>query len=70
MDIHSVENVIAILEKRLDKAVDRYEMAKLDRVADIRFGAVVELQQAVLEVKDILNAELAERDFAARLEAL
>ena len=68
MDIHSVKQIIEMLERRLNKAQDRYESAQMQSVQDIRFGGVVELQQALLEAKDMLNAELIARDLALQLE--
>ena len=70
MDIHSVKQIIEMLERRLNKAQDRYESAEMKSVQDIRFGGVVELQQALLEAKDMLNVELISRDLAIQLEAL
>ena len=68
MDIHSVKQIIEMLERRLNKAQDRYESAEMQSVQDIRFGGVVELQQALLEAKDMLNVELISRDLALQLE--
>ena len=70
MDIATMNEVLEMLERRLNKAQDRYESATSATAQDVRFGGVVELQQALLEAKDMLNVELISRDLAIQLEAL